>query len=193
VTRVVIVSSSPLLRAGLEALLDIAGSAQTLSEAAEMDADVIIVDWDQKGPGELIESASESPPLLILASDPQPSWLGEALRGGIRGVLSRDASARELVAAVEAVAAGLVVLEAHSIAQVSPPVGSPARTEALSPREIEVLRLLADGSSNKAIAWKLRISEHTVKFHVNSILSKMNAGSRTEAVMLGIRGGLIPL
>jgi DNA-binding NarL/FixJ family response regulator len=56
-----------------------------------------------------------------------------------------------------------------------------------------VLRLVADGLSNKIIAWKLNISEHTVKFHVNSILSKMRAGSRTEAVMIGLRSGLIPL
>jgi DNA-binding NarL/FixJ family response regulator len=69
----------------------------------------------------------------------------------------------------------------------------PPQLEPLSAREIEVLRLMAEGSSNKTIAWKLNISEHTVKFHVNSILSKMHAGSRTEAVMLGLRRGMIPL
>jgi DNA-binding NarL/FixJ family response regulator len=66
-------------------------------------------------------------------------------------------------------------------------------TVALTPREIEVLRLLADGASNKLIAHKLGISEHTVKFHVTSILSKLNAGSRTEAVTLGVRKGLVYL
>ncbi len=64
---------------------------------------------------------------------------------------------------------------------------------ALTPREIEVLRLLADGASNKIIAHKLGISDHTVKFHVTSILSKMNAGTRTEAVTLGVRMGLVYL
>ena len=64
---------------------------------------------------------------------------------------------------------------------------------ALTPRETEVLRLLADGASNKIIAFKLGISDHTVKFHVTSILSKLNAGSRTEAVTLGVRMGLIYL
>ena len=63
----------------------------------------------------------------------------------------------------------------------------------LTPRELEVLRLLADGASNKMIAHKLGISEHTVKFHVTSILSKLNAGTRTEAVTLGIRQGLVYL
>jgi DNA-binding NarL/FixJ family response regulator len=64
---------------------------------------------------------------------------------------------------------------------------------ALTPREIEVLRLLADGTSNKIIAHKLGISDHTVKFHVTSILTKLNAGSRTEAVTLGVRMGLVYL
>jgi DNA-binding NarL/FixJ family response regulator len=64
---------------------------------------------------------------------------------------------------------------------------------ALTPREIEVLRLLADGMSNKIIAHQLGISDHTVKFHVTSILTKLNAGSRTEAVTLGVRMGLVYL
>ncbi len=64
---------------------------------------------------------------------------------------------------------------------------------ALTPREVEVLRLLADGASNKVIAYKLGISDHTVKFHVTSILSKLNAGTRTEAVTLGVRMGLVYL
>jgi DNA-binding NarL/FixJ family response regulator len=71
------------------------------------------------------------------------------------------------------------------------PVSLPSA--ALTPREIEVLRLLADGASNKIIAHKLGISDHTVKFHVTSILSKMNAGTRTEAVTLGVRMGLVYL
>ena len=64
---------------------------------------------------------------------------------------------------------------------------------ALTPREIEVLRLLADGTSNKMIAHRLGISDHTVKFHVTSILTKLNAGSRTEAVTMGVRMGLVYL
>ncbi len=71
--------------------------------------------------------------------------------------------------------------------------GSKLPSVALTPREIEVLRLLADGTSNKMIAHKLGISDHTVKFHVTSILTKLNAGSRTEAVTLGVRMGLVYL
>ena len=66
-------------------------------------------------------------------------------------------------------------------------------TEPLTPREVEVLRMLAEGDANKAIAWKLGISEHTVKFHVSSIMSKLGAASRTEAVATGIRQGLVML
>jgi two-component system, NarL family, response regulator YdfI len=193
VTRVVIVTSSPLLRAGLESVLGVAAWAESLKEAAALEADVIVVDWDRDEAGELLEFATESPPLLVLASEPQPSWLSDALRAGVRGFLSREASGTELVAAVEAVAAGLVVLQPQAIEHASVRAALPAQAEALSPREIEVLRWMAEGSSNKTIAWKLGISEHTVKFHVNSILSKMGAGSRTEAVMAGLRRGLIPL
>jgi len=66
-------------------------------------------------------------------------------------------------------------------------------TSALTPREMEVLRLMAEGAANKTIAWKLDISEHTVKFHVASIFAKLNAGTRTEAVTQGVRRGLILL
>jgi DNA-binding NarL/FixJ family response regulator len=131
--------------------------------------------------------------VIVLAVDPQPAWLGEALRAGVRGVLPRDAAIAEIVAAIEAAAAGLVVLHPEAVDGAAVRTAAAVQGEALSPRELEVLRLVSEGSSNKAIAWKLSISEHTVKFHINSILSKMHAGSRTEAVMLGLRRGLIPL
>jgi NarL family two-component system response regulator YdfI len=192
-TRVGVVTTSALLKAGLESVVEVVGSAEDLRHAAEINADVIVIDWDQEQAQELIDFAGESPPLIVLAVDPQPPWLGEALRAGVRGVLPRDASTVEIAAAIEAAAAGLVVLHPEAVDGASVRTAAVAQGEALSPREIEVLRLVAEGSSNKMIAWKLSISEHTVKFHLNSILSKMRAGSRTEAVMLGLRRGLIPL
>lgn len=192
-TRIGVVTTSALLRAGLESVVELTGSAETLQEAAELSADVIVVDWDHEQAQELIEFASDAPPLIVLAVDPQPPWLGEGLRAGIRGVLPRDASTAEIAAAIDAAAAGLVVLHPDAVDNAAVRTRAVAQGEALSPREIEVLRLVAEGSSNKEIAWKLSISEHTVKFHLNSILSKMHAGSRTEAVMLGLRQGLIPL
>ncbi|MEI9971658.1 MAG: LuxR C-terminal-related transcriptional regulator [Ignavibacteriota bacterium] len=68
-----------------------------------------------------------------------------------------------------------------------------AETHTLTARELEVLRMMAEGAANKTIAWKLGISDHTVKFHVASILGKLNAASRTEAVTIGVRKGLILL
>ena len=191
--RVGVVTNSALLRAGLESVAEVVGSAEDLRHASELAAEVIVVDWDQEPTQELIEFAAESAPVIVLAADPQPPWLGEALRAGIRGVLPRDASMPEIAAAIEAAAAGLVVLHPEAIDAAAVRTSAIPQGDPLSPREIEVLRLVADGSSNKMIAWKLSISEHTVKFHLNSILSKMRAGSRTEAVMLGLRRGLIPL
>ena len=123
--------------------------------------------------------------------------MGDALRAGVKGVLSGGLSGPEVVAAVEAAAAGLVVLEAAGVETLlrAPSMvstgNSDALVEALTPRETEVLRLVAAGLGNKEIASRLEISEHTVKFHVASIMGKMGAGSRTEAVTLGIRNGLI--
>jgi NarL family two-component system response regulator YdfI len=197
VTRVIVVTSSPLLRAGLESVVEIAGAAATLEEAgamaAELDPDLIVVDWDQDQAVDLIDFAADSPPLLVLASDPQPAWMNDALRAGVRGILPRDVSTAEVAAAIEAVAAGLVVLHPQSVEGASMRVSLALPVESLSPREIEVLRLMAEGLSNKTIAWRLSISEHTVKFHVNSIFSKLGAGTRTEAVMLGVRQGLVLL
>lgn len=91
----------------------------------------------------------------------------------------------------ESTAAAAVLVEAGTYSGWTPFARD--RAGVLTPRETEVLRLMADGASNKIIAQKLGISDHTAKFHVTSILSKLNAGTRTEAVMLGVRMGLIYL
>jgi DNA-binding NarL/FixJ family response regulator len=122
-------------------------------------------------------------------------------------VLSRDASVEEIVAAISAAAAGLVVIDAGVFdAALEAPVAAngmagtargsaeaESLVSALSPREIEVLRMMAEGLGNKEIAWRLKISEHTVKFHISSIFTKLDVSSRTEAVTLGVRLGMIPL
>jgi len=115
-------------------------------------------------------------------------------------VLPRNSSAAEISAAIEAVAAGLFVfhpsdVDAVPAARPREPesAGAPGAglVEALTPREVEVLRLLAEGLGNKEIAARLNISEHTAKVHVASIMGKLGATSRTEAVTLGIRHGLV--
>ena len=120
------------------------------------------------------------------------------MRAGIRAALPADISPRQLLAALQAVASGLVVLH-PAMANGRAPAGPVSRTvldelaESLTAREREVLQMLAAGLSNKEIAARLNISDHTAKFHVASILGKLGAASRTEAVSLAIRRGLVLL
>jgi two-component system, NarL family, response regulator YdfI len=217
VMSVFIVAASPLVRAGLENLLavrqvEIAGSVASLddldSHLADLSVDAILVDAS----GEPFESFLDAVIASGLASDFSVVLLVEpvsvaassvALRAGVRAVLPNDISPDQLVAALQAAACGLLVMHP---AQVSAHVNhngfpsAPARSQALdelaeplTPRESEVLQMLASGLGNKEIAAKLAISEHTVKFHVASILGKLGAASRTEAVSLGIRRGLVLL
>ena len=119
----------------------------------------------------------------------------QAWHAGARGLLLRDADGPALEAALVAVAQGQVVL-APELAAVILPSGDhqPERlAEELTPRELEVLNLLAEGLANKEIAYRLGVSEHTVKFHVNAILAKLGAQSRTEAVVRATRLGLVLL
>jgi len=116
--------------------------------------------------------------------------IGESDRFEVVGTCNLAAS----TATFESTAATAVLMESGTFnawSSTDPEQDTPSTP--LTAREIEVLRLLADGASNKLIAHKLGISDHTVKFHVTSILTKLNAGTRTEAVMLGVRKGLVYL
>ncbi len=124
-------------------------------------------------------------PVILFANTTDSSLVSLALRSGVRGVLSFDATPEEIEAAVHAVDAGLVVLA-------EPPI-APELAEPLTERELELLDLLAEGISNKLIAHRLSISEHTVKTHVASIFAKLGVSSRTEAVSQAIRRGLVML
>jgi DNA-binding NarL/FixJ family response regulator len=137
---------------------------------------------------------------VVLTSTADPSEAAAALRAGVRGVLAHDASAEEIAAALVAAAAGLVVLHADGFgalaaaaARPAPRAAPDAPTQALTPRELEVLGMLAEGLANKAIAPRLGISEHTVKAHVAAIFAKLHATTRAEAVAIGVRHGLIML
>ena len=135
-----------------------------------------------------------APPVVLLATDSQPAWTRDALRAGVRAVLPRESSAGEILSAVAAAANGLAVLDPRDLeALLATPVVTVADSPVLTPRELEVLRMMAEGEANKKIAWKLGISEHTAKFHVASILTKLDAASRAEAVAIGIRKGMILL
>jgi DNA-binding NarL/FixJ family response regulator len=212
VIRVFIVAASPLARAGLENLLaardvEVVGSSATMEALAEMLADtapdVVLIDSSGEPFEPMLESILASGlaadvSVVILGDGMTPAASADALRAGFRAALPGDISPDQLVAALEAVASGLLVLH-PSHAGERLPAGSASQpaldelAESLTRRELEVLQMLAAGLSNKEIAARLNISDHTVKFHVASILGKLGAASRTEAVSLGIRRGLVLL
>ena len=160
--------------------------------------DVVLVDLD----GERTDTAlhglrAARAGVIVLDDDPRRVLVDEpAVRGLVRGVLPRDAGGGEILAAVEAVAAGLVALHPDALDALrrrgpAPAVSDPA--DPLTARELEVLGMLAEGLGNKAIAARLAISSHTAKFHVAAIMGKLGARSRTEAVALGMRRGLVAI
>ena len=210
--RVFIVAASPLARAGLENLLaarnvEIAGIAANIdalaSELSDVAVDAILMDSSGEPFESLLDSIITSGlasdfNVVLLAEAASPAASAEALRAGIRAVLPNDTSPDQLAAALQAVSSGLVVLHPANVHSAVPAASVATRSlnelvEPLTPRESEVLQMLASGLGNKEIATKLGISEHTVKLHVASILGKLGAASRTEAVSLGIRRGLVLL
>jgi NarL family two-component system response regulator YdfI len=138
-----------------------------------------------------------SPTLVVLTDDAEKLLIAGALRSGIRAILPRAARPEEIFAAIQSSVAGLVTLYPDiiesllSLSDEAEPSELASAGQIVTPREIEVLRMIAEGLGNKEIASKLRISDHTVKFHISSIFAKLGAANRAEAVTLGIRLGLI--
>lgn len=202
--RVFVVARSEVVRAGLVSLLEgtdeavyVTGSAPSWNGGISHDADVILADSDDDA-GETDRDQALRTPVVLLTDDTGVSALQDRIRSGVRAVLPRAASAAEIIGAVYAAASGLIALpvaawESDPVAPRPISRDVEALTEELTSRELEVLRLVAAGESNKAIAWKLGISEHTVKFHLSSIFPKLRVSSRTEAVAAGVRLGLIML
>ena len=194
---VLIVAPSPALRAGLRALLSsddeitIIGEADiwntSIDEANEADVIITSASFASFLDGEMAASPSAS--ILILSDDPLN--LREMMRSQFAwGILPLDASTEELLAAIHALSQGLIVGERSLLfATEEETLGNSPLTN----RETEVLNLLSKGLANKQIAITLGISEHTVKFHVSSIYTKLNVINRTEAVHEGLRGGWIAL
>lgn len=128
----------------------------------------------------------DAQPTIVTVNDPNPQTSRALLRAGARGVIGRDAARDDLAAAVAAVERGYIVLSDRVVAQ-------EASDSALTPRERDVLDMLARGLSNKQIGQRLSLAENTVKFHVASILAKLDAATRTQAVTIGVRRGWIML
>jgi two-component system nitrate/nitrite response regulator NarL len=202
--RVFVAASTAALRLALRARLDgpglvVVGDGPT-PDGAPADVDVVVIGHAERllvSADALAEVGARA--VVALADDERPARTlhGLPLRGW--AIVSREASAAELQAATTAAAQGFTVLPATLSARLLParapaPEGGTEETlEPLTPREREVLDLLAHGLSNRQIAERLGISEHTAKFHVAAVSGKLGAASRTEAVSRGVRRGLITL
>jgi DNA-binding NarL/FixJ family response regulator len=207
--RLALVAHAPALRAGLRALLGAAAGIEVAAEAASLgglhlpeEVDVLVLAAESAWREELedwLSSGSSAAVLLLVGEDSSSlRWLA-GLGARAWGALPLESSGEELLAAVHALGQGLVAgsprllqpllnsVLAEGAALDEPPGG------ALTERETEVLQLLAQGLANKQIAVQLGISEHTVKFHVSSIYTKLGASSRTEAVRIGVRLGWVML
>jgi len=218
VIRLALAASSAMLLAGLEALV-MRDAAFTVVERivrlddigdtlAGADVDVVVVVVDAPDRFELPSpsnggSDGEHPAhRWVLLVDGDAADAGEWLHRGARAVLPRDAEGTEILAAIEAVHAGLATVPAAVALALAPsrsrvaarlPTTLEFPPVSLSPREREILALLAEGLGNKIVAARLGISEHTVKTHVASIFQKLGADTRAEAVAIGARTGLILL
>ncbi len=162
--------------------------------------ELVLVDWDvHSDAGELTAALHQVAPhvsTVVLADSPASMLTAAMLAVGVRGIIERDSSYHELTLALQGAAEGLTVLGTVAAKTISDRLpqrnGSTlALAEELTDRELEVLELLAEGIGNREIGARLGISEHTVKFHISSILGKLSASNRTEAVAHGIKHGLI--
>jgi two-component system nitrate/nitrite response regulator NarL len=203
--RVLIVANDPLARTGLASLLanqpgltvvgQVAGDSDLHQALDVYRPDVVL--WDMLSPAtaveRLVDFRDEGRPVVALI--PEEVAAADVWGAGARGVLLREASPDSMAAALWSAAEGLAVFDPAFVPpfNASRTQSSDRLAEELTPREREVLESLAQGHSNKEIARQLGISEHTVKFHVNSILGKLNVQSRTEAVVRATRLGLVLL
>lgn len=210
--RVFVIAELVRRREILSALLssrgvDVVGSASDLQtaedELPDEEIDVVLVDAAGEPVEEFLESLRGEEWLresatILLTQNAETTWTTQAMRAGVRGILPANVGPELLVAALAAVGQGLVVLQPERMvgartSQVAETEEAAELLEALTSREKEVLRMLAEGLGNKQIAARLEISEHTAKFHVASIFGKLGVSSRAEAVAIGMRRGLILL
>jgi DNA-binding NarL/FixJ family response regulator len=195
-----VVADSPVVRRGLTEILGasselrVVGSAP-LDEAKALDAeavDVIIEDVPDDAAAEAA-LARVPPGVPVLALVGRPERARELVEFGAQGALRRDASGESLTAASVAVAAGLYAFDRETVTPLLARSAPATETGMLTAREREVLELVASGLSNRAIGEELGVSEHTVKFHVRSLLDKLGADTRADAVARAARRGLLTL
>lgn len=199
-----------MVRAGLASLLTAEHTFQVigsfsidnaLTRLEDLQPDVVLLDLESPRDESMLDAIESGglpaiSALVLLTQDPENLVAG-LLGSGVRAILPRDAIPEEIVAAIQAAASGLVAFRPDVFVSMLSRIHPAQHSEfdpsgqILTPREIEILRMIADGLGNKEIAAKLSISDHTVKFHISSLFVKLGAANRAEAVTLGIRLGLI--
>jgi two-component system, NarL family, nitrate/nitrite response regulator NarL len=195
-----IVADSALVRSGLSAILGASADLRVVASVAPAELPaletlplhLIVRDVPDGGSVEdaLGAELSRAPVLALVGA---PERARELVRAGARGVVSRDSPPERLSAASVAVASGLYAFDEESYERALSTRGVPVEAGLLTPREREVLELVADGLSNKSIAEQLGISEHTAKFHVRSLMDKLGADTRADLVMRAARRGELVL
>jgi len=206
VIRVLIVDDHSVVREGLcmflvrdpdlEVVGEAADGAEALEQARQLRPDVVVMDLlmpvlDGIAATRAIRRELPETEVLALTSVLESASVVEAIRAGAIGYLLKDAQAAELRRAIKAAAAGQVQLSPQASAHLLGAIRTPELPEPLTPREMDVLRLLAQGQSNKEIARALDLVEETVKSHVRHILAKLGVQSRTQAVLAAIRLGIV--
>jgi two-component system, NarL family, response regulator YdfI len=183
-----------LRRNALTTLVETTSSLARLAEIAQRLGRLVVVARVERTEPELEELLAHCEGLPLVLLTPQARRVAlQVLRSGASAVLGGETDESQLGAAVLSATHGLLTLPADSAPALEPEVALTVPPEPLTPREMEILHLLAGGDSNKTIATRLGISVHTVKFHVSSILAKLGVSSRTEAVALGLRLGFVLL
>ena len=213
-TTVVIADDQPMVRAGLRSLLEgeddvaVVGEAvdgeQALSAVRRHRPDVVLMDirmpnLDGLEATRRLVAEGSAAKVLVLTTFDLDEYVFDALRAGASGFLLKDATAEELIAAVRVLAAGDAILAPSVTRRVieafgsvpRPAAGLADRLAALSPREVEVLRLLARGLSNAEIARELFVSDATAKTHVSNVLAKLRLRDRVQAVIFAYETGLL--
>jgi two-component system, NarL family, response regulator YdfI len=186
-----------LLDSAEPAIIGRAGQIEAVDDELADQADVLVVDAAAAPIEDVLESLQQARLLrstkVVLVGDPLPSAsVNRAIRSGVRGILPQSLAPEQLSAALEAVVHGLVVIHPNAMQRAQPVTDDfVASVEALTARERDVLQMLSQGFGNKEIAALLKISDHTVKFHIASIFGKLGASTRTEAVSIAMRQGLI--
>lgn len=206
--RVMVVDDHPVVRHGLVAILrwepdlDIVGEAADGAEAlrriVELRPDVVLLDLrlPHLSGIEVMRLARPQTPetrFLVLTTYDTDEYIAPALAAGANGYLLKDAEPDELSRAIRDLMRGGAALEPRVAAVVLGRLAGEGTAEALSEREMDVLRLLPTGDSNKAIALRLGLSENTIKTHVTRILGKLGVQNRAEAVSVAMQRGLLPL